>query len=157
MDPVRRYTVTNAIVVAIALGHGLLTWPLADVAALFVGGAAIAFVLEVVGTAVGLFEHEMEPRVLGVPLVVVAAWPAIVYVSYRVALVVLPPGAPAAAGAAVLATAIDVPTELDAVAAGVWRYPEHRLSGVRVGGIPLWNFAAWLTVVFATAMLPSLV
>lgn len=88
MDPVRRYTVTNAVLFVLALGNGLLTWPPADVAVQVAGGAAIAFVLE---------------------------------------------------------------------AAGVWHYPEHRLSAVRFRGIPLWNFGVWLVVVFVTAMLPTIV
>jgi len=155
MDPVRRYALTNAVLFAAALGHALLTWPLGDAAALFVGGGAIAFVLEVVGVAWGLFDHEMRPQVLGVPVAAVGAWPAVVYLSYRVALLGLAPGVPAAAGAAVLATALDVATEVDAVEAGVWTYPEHPLSAVRLRGIPLWNFAAWLAVVFGTAMLPA--
>jgi hypothetical protein len=155
MDAVRRYTLTNAVLFVVALAHGLLTWPLVDVAALFVGGAAIAFVLEVVGVAWGLFDHEMGPQVLDVPLAVVVAWPAVVYLTYRAALVVLSPGAPAAVAAGVLATALDVTTELDAVEEGVWTYPEHPISGVRWRGIPLWNFVAWFTIVFVTAMLPT--
>jgi hypothetical protein len=155
MDAVRRYTLTNAVLFVLALAHGLLTWPPGDVAALFVGGAAIAFVLEVLGVAWGLFDHEMTPQLLDVPLVVVVAWPAVVYLTYRAALVVLPAGAPAAVAAGVLATVLDVATELDAVEAGVWTYPEHPISGVRWRGIPLWNFVAWFTIVSVTAMLPT--
>jgi hypothetical protein len=157
MDPVLRYELTNVALTGVALVHALATWPPVDVAALFGGGAALVFVLETVGVGLGFHEHEMAPQVLGVPLVVVGAWPAIVYLTYRVALVALPAGAQAAAAAAVLATAMDALTEADAVAAGVWTYPEHPLSTVRWRGVPLWNFAAWLGVVFLTAMLPTLV
>lgn len=155
MDPVRRYSITNGIVVVLALGHALLTWPLADVLALFVGGATIAFVLEAVGVAAGLFHHEMRPQVLGVPASVIGAWPAVTYVAYSVALLALPGGVPAAAGAAVIALALDAATEPNAVAGGVWTYPEHPISSPRVAGVPWWNFVAWLVLVFVTAMLPT--
>ena len=156
MDAVRRYELTNLAVTGLALGHALATWPLADVAALFGGGAALVFVLEVVGVGLGFHRHGMAPQALGVPLVVLGAWPGIVYLAYRVALLGLSPGVEAAAGAAVLATALDALTEVDAVEEGVWTYPEHPLSTVRWRGVPLWNVAAWLVVVFATAMLPTL-
>lgn len=157
MNPVRRYALTNVTLFALALGHALLTWPARDVAALFLGGAAVAFVLEAIGIAAGLFRHEMRPQVLGVPLAVVAAWPAIVYVTYRIALLGLDPGVPAAAGAAVLATVLDAFTELDAIGEGVWTYPEHPLSSLRFAGVPWWNFVAWFIIVFVTALLPSFV
>lgn len=155
MDTVRRYTLTTAIVVVAALGHALLTWPLADVFALFVGGAAIAFTLEVVGVAAGLFRHAMRPQVLGVPVVVIGAWPAVTYVAYRISLLALPAGVPAAAGAAIVATAVDAATERNAVEAGVWTFPEHSLSSPRIAGVPWWNFVGWLVVAFVTAMLPT--
>lgn len=157
MDPVRRYELTNLALTAVALAHALATWPVADVAALFGGGAALVFVLEAIGVGLGVHRHEMAPQVLGVPLVVVGAWPAIVYLAYRVALLALPAGPQTAAAAAVLATGLDALTEADAVGAGVWTYPEHPLSTVRWRGVPLWNFAGWLGVVFLTAMLPTLV
>lgn len=157
MDPVRRYALTNVVLVVAALGHALLTWPLAATLALFAGGAAIAFVLEAAVIAAGLVRHEMRPQLLGVPLVVVGAWPAVVYLTYRVALLTLPEGAAAAAGAAVLATVLDAATEPNALAEGVWAYPEHPLSSPRLGGAPWWNFAGWLAIVFVVAMLPALV
>lgn len=155
MDPVRRYSITNAIVVVAALSHALLTWPLPDVLALFVGGAAIAFALEIGAVAAGMVHHEMRPQVLGVPVVVIGAWPAIVYVTYRVALLALPEGVTAAVGAAALATALDGLTEPNATAEGVWSFPEHPLSSVRLAGIPAWNFLGWFVVVFVTALLPT--
>lgn len=156
MDPARRFALANTVLVVAAFGHALLTWPLAETLALFVGGAAIAFVLEAATIAAGLLRHEMRPQVLGVPAVVVGAWPAVVYVTYRLALLALPEGVPAAAGAAVLATALDAVTEPRALAEGVWTFPEHPLSSPRLAGAPWWNVAGWLVVVFATAMLPSL-
>lgn len=155
MDPVRRYTLSNVAVFVVGLGHALLTWPLGDVAALFGVGATVVFVLEALGIAAGLHRHQMTPQVLGVPLVVVGAWPAIVYVTYRFALLAQPAGVQAAAGAALLATLIDAFTEVDALAVGVWSYPEHPLSRLRFAGVPWWNVAAWLAIVFVTAMAPT--
>jgi putative membrane protein len=97
----------------------------------------------------------MQPQVLDVPLVAPLAWPALVYLADRGALLVLPAGVEAAAGAAVLATLPDVATGVDALAEGVWEVPEHPVSGLQWRGVPLWNFAAWLGVVFLTAMLPT--
>jgi len=156
MDAPRRFATTTALVVLIGFGHAVATWPPDAVVALFGGGAVLAFALEAVGIVAGLFRHEMRPQVLGVPLVVVGAWPATVYLAYRVALLGLSPGVPAAAGAAAIATAIDLPLEVRAVEAGVWSYPEHPLSAVRIRGVPLWNAVGWLVIVFVTAMLPTL-
>lgn len=155
MDATRRFTLGSATVAVVAVGHALATWPLDRTVALFVGGAAIAVVLEVLGTGAGLVRHEMRPRVLGVPVVVVAAWPATVYVWYRVALLALPAGVEAAALGAVLATASDAVMEPGAVAEGVWTYPEHPLSSPRLRGVPWWNAAAWLAIGFSTAMAPT--
>lgn len=157
MDPVRRYSLTNAAFVVVALGHATLTWPLPDALALFVGGGVIAFALEIGGVAAGLVRHEMRPQVLGVSLVVIGAWPATVYVTYRVALLGLPEGITAAAGAAVLATTLDALAEPVAVDLGVWSYPEHPLSSIRYSGVPVWNAVAWLVIVFVTALLPTMV
>jgi putative membrane protein len=99
----------------------------------------------------------LKPQLLGVPVTVVVAWPAIVYLAYRVALLVAPAGLEAAALAAVLATALDVPTDPHGVREGVWRYPESAVSEPRFYGVPWWNFLGWLVIVFATAMLPALV
>jgi len=155
VDPVRRFAVTTAAVAVVALTHALLTWPLPDVAALFVGGATLAFVAEAVVIRLGLLEHAMAPRVAGVPLVVLAAWPATAYVFYRIALLALPAGVEAAAVAAVLGTLYDVVADPQGVHEGVWSYPEHPLSSLRFRGVPWWNFAGWLVLVFATAMLPT--
>ena len=141
----------------VAGSHALVTWPLVDALALFVGGGALAAVLEVIGVGQGLHEHYVHPQVAGVPVHVVIAWPAIVYVTYRFALLGLPAGAPAAAGAAVLATACDFLGDPQGVREGAWTYPEHPLSSPRYKGVPWWNFLAWLGIVFATAMLPTLV
>lgn len=156
VDPVRRFSLTTAAVAAVALAHALLTWPLPDAAVLFVGGGALAFVAEALVVRLGMLRHAMAPRVAGVPLVVVAAWPATVYVLYRLALLVAPAGLRAAALAAVVGVLLDLLTDPDGVERGVWTYPEHWASAPRFRGVPWWNFVGWLALVFLTAMLPTL-
>lgn len=155
VDPVRRFTLTTTGVAVVAFGHALVTWPLPDVLALFVGGAVLALLAEASVIRLGLLQHAMTPRLAGVPLVVLAAWPATTYVFYRIALLALPAGVEAAAVAAVLGTAYDVVADPQGVREGVWSYPEHRFSSPRLRGVPWWNFAGWLVLVFATAMLPT--
>lgn len=155
MDDLTRYRAGNVVVFAVALAHAALTWPPRAVVALFVGGAALAFVAEGAVISLGLLDHELEPQVAGVPLVVLLAWPAVVYASLRVALLVAPSGAPAAALAAVVATAADVVTDPDGVERGVWRYPDAPVSTPRYRGVPWWNFAGWLLIVFVTALVPT--
>ena len=157
MDPHRRFQLTNLALVALTVGHALLTWPLVDAAALFLGGATLAFVLEATVIRLGFLEHAIEPQVAGVPVTVVLVWPAVVYLFYRLALLVLPDPVPAAALAAVLATLSDVATDPRGVRDGLWRYPPSRLSKPRFYGVPWWNFVGWLAIVFVTALLPELV
>lgn len=157
MDHARRFQLTNGLLFAAALAHALWTWPLRATAALFAGGAALAFGLEAAGIAAGLLRHEARPRVAGVPVSVPLAWPAIVYVTYRVALLVVPAGVPAAALAALLATAADAATDPVMLRRGLWSYPPSRLSSLRFRGVPWWNFLAWLGLVFLTALLPAVV
>lgn len=138
------------------LAHALLTWPAERAMALFVGGAAIAFAVEVVGVQLGLLEHRLEPQVLGVPAVVLLGWPATVYVALRLALIALPLGQGAALLAAALATLQDVVLDPRGVADEAWRYPRVPLSTRRYRDVPYWNFAAWFAVSFLTALLPTL-
>ena len=150
----RRYVRPILLLGALALGHGLLTWPADRTLALFVGGAAIAFVAEVVGVQLGLIEHRLEPQVLGVPVIVLLGWPATVYVTLRLALVALPLGVGAALLAAVLATLQDVVLDPRGVEDGAWRYPRVPVSVERYRDVPYWNFAAWFVISFVTALLP---
>jgi len=154
MEPTTRFQLTNVVLAVLAVGHALATWPVRATAALFLGGAALAFLAEAAVVRAGLLEHAMAPRVAGVPLAVVAAWPAIVYLCLRLALLVRPPGLAAAGLAAVLATAFDLLTDPTGVDAGVWTYPDHPVSAPRVAGVPWWNFAGWLGLVFVSATLP---
>lgn len=142
-------------VAAVALAHALLTWPLGRVGVLFVGGATIAFLGEVTVVRLGLLEHHTGLRMAGVPLAIVVVWPAVVYVWYRVALLVAEPGVPAASLAAVLATTWDFVVDPRGVG-DLWSYPTATVSQPRFRGVPWWNFAGWLLIVFLTAMLPTL-
>jgi putative membrane protein len=157
MDVYRRYQVTNLGLFALAGAHAILTWPLRASVALFAGGMALAVAAEAVVIAGGLLEHELRPQLLGVPVSVVLAWPAIAYLAYRVAGLVVPAGMAAAAVAAVLATALDVPTDPHGVSEGVWRYPEAAISEPRFRGVPWWSFAGWLVLVFVITLLPTAV
>lgn len=155
MDAPRRYALGNAALAAVALVHALATWPLPDAVALFAGGAVVASVAEAVGVRAGLLRHHATPKVAGVPLAVVVAWPAIVYVAIRAVAPVVPAGVPTAVAAALLAAAADAVAEPRAVEAGLWTYPDHPLSTPRYRGVPWWNAPSWLTIAFVTATLPS--
>ena len=156
VDLQRRYAWPILGLGAVTLAHGLLTWPADRTLALFVGGAAIAFAAEVVGVQLGLLEHRLEPQVLGVPVPVLLAWPATVYVALRLSLLVLPVGVWAALLAAALATLQDVYLDPRGVEDGAWRYPRVPVSADRYRDVPYWNFAAWFAVSFVTALLPAL-
>ena len=153
MDPKRQFVVGTLLFSAAALAHALLTWPLRSTLVLFLGGGAIAFVGEVNVIRQGLLRHHTHPRVAGVPLIVLAAWPPTVYAFYRTAALVVPAGVEAAALAAVVATLFDVFQDPVGVRRGLWTYPEARVSEPRYRGVPWWNFAGWLAIVFVTATL----
>lgn len=157
MDALRRYQVTNVALFAVAIGHALLTWSLEATTALFAGGILIAFAAEVVGVQSGLLDHSLQPQLAGVPVSILLAWPAVVYFCYRFALLVVPGGVQAAVLAAIIGTVLDVFTDPNGVREGVWRYPDHPFSEPRFRGVPWWNFAAWLAIIFVTAMVPTVV
>lgn len=71
----------------------------------------------------GLLQHNLTPRLVGVPVTVLFVWPAVVYVWYRVALLVAPVGVAAAALAAVFATLVDALVDPNGVRDGAWEYP----------------------------------
>jgi len=157
MDASRRYQVTNLVIFAVALGHAALTWPLEATVALFIAGAAFAFVAEAVVVSIGLLYHALEPKLLGVPVSVVLVWPALVYLCLRVALILVGVGVGAAALAALFGTIFDFVTEPYGLAEGVWRYPAHPVSEPRLGGMPWWNTVGWFCLVFSVAAVPVLV
>ena len=151
----RRFVVGVVTFAAVALAHALLTWPHRSTLVLFLGGAAVAFVGEATVVRLGLLRHHVGPRVAGVPLYVLAAWPATTYACYRAAALVVPAGVPAATLAAVAATLFDAALDPRGVRRGRWSYPDARVSEPRYRGVPWWNFVGWLAVVFVTASLVS--
>jgi uncharacterized membrane protein len=135
----------------VALVHAALTWPAAAVLALFGGGAAIAFAGEAIVISLGWLEHHVGPKVLGVPLYVLAGWTGIAYAAFRVALLSTE-GVTAVALAAGLATGYDLLTDHRGVAEAYWTYTDD-LPGPRYRGVPWWNFAGWLMISSVTAAL----
>ena len=155
-ESARRYVGSQVGLFVLALGHALLTWPLAETAALFGGGIVVAFVAEAPAIRAGLFTHYLRPKVAGVPVSVLLAWPAVVYFSVRAASLVVDGQVAVAGTAAVLATIADAVGEPGAVEDGAWTY-STRIPGPRWRGVPWWNAAGWLVVVFVTALLPTAV
>ena len=152
----RRYVAIQVGLFLLALGHAMLTWPLGDTLALFAGGIAVAFLVEAPAISVGLFTHYLRPKVAGVPVSILLAWPAVVYIAVRVASLVVDGPLAVAALAAVLGTLADAVAEPGAVEDGAWAY-STMIPGPRVRGVPWWNATGWLGVVFVTALLPTLV
>lgn len=151
----RRYVAGQLGLFVLTLAHALLTWPLAETVALFAGGVAVAFVAEAPAIRVGLFTHHLRPKLAGVPVSILLAWPAVVYLAVGAAAVLVDGSLAVAAMAAVLATLADATIEPRAVVAGAWTYADT--PGPRVREVPWWNAAGWLVVVFVTALLPAAV
>ncbi|MFB6220028.1 MAG: carotenoid biosynthesis protein [Halolamina sp.] len=149
-----RYVASQLLLFALTFGHALLTWPFADAVGLFVGGAAVAFIAEVLAIRAGLFTHHLRPQLADVPLTILLAWPAVVYVAVRVATLLVNGPVVTAATAAVLATLLDLATDPAAVEDGAWEFHREEIPGPWFSGVPWWNFAGWLLIVFVTAMLP---
>lgn len=152
----RRYVASQVGLFLLTLAHALLTWPRADSLALFGGGIAIAFAVEAPAVYVGLFTHHLRPKVVGIPVSILLAWPAVVYLAVRAASLIVEGPVAVAGLAAVLGTLADATTEPSAVKDGAWEY-STMLPGPRVRGVPWWNAAGWLGVVFVTALLPTLI
>lgn len=133
------------------LVHAALTWPANAVLAFFGGGAVVAFVAEAVVINLDLLEHHVGPKFLGVPLYVLFGWTTVVYVAFRVALLVVT-GWQAVAVAAVLATGYDVLLDHRGVQEGGWSYTDD-LPGPRHRGVPWWNYLGWFVVSSVTAAL----
>lgn len=150
-----RYRLSQAGVFLVTGAHALWSWPLADVLALFLGGAVVAFVVEAPAIRAGLFSHALRPKIAGVPVTILLAWPAVVYPAVRVAEWFVTGTVAVAAVAAVLGTMADAVADPPAVADGAWEYHAEWIPGPWFRGVPWWNFAGWLVVVFVTAMLPA--
>lgn len=133
----------------VALAHAILTWPARVTVAFFGGGAVVAFVAEVAVVRLGWLEHHVGPKALGVPLYALLGWTGVVYVAFRLALLVAD-GWAAVAVAALLATGYDALTDPRGVAEGFWTYTDD-LPGPRFAGVPWWNTAGWLLISAITA------
>jgi hypothetical protein len=147
----RIYVASTVAVGLVAMAHAALTWPLRAVVALFAGGATVAFVAEAIVIRLGWLEHHVGPRVLGVPPYALFGWTGVVYVAFRVALLVADGRTAVVAGAA-LAAGYDALNDHRGVEAGLWTYTDD-LPGPRHRGVPWWNVVGWLVVGGATASL----
>ncbi|WP_054584448.1 carotenoid biosynthesis protein [Halolamina pelagica] len=116
----------------------------------------VAFAAEAPAIRAGLFSHYLRPQLVGVPVSILLAWPAVVYLAVRAASLIVDGPLAVAGTAAVLATLADAIVEPRAVAAGAWAYAKM-IPGPRLYGVPWWNAAGWLVVVFVTALLPTAV
>jgi uncharacterized membrane protein len=156
MNELSRHQLPNLILFIFTLTHALLTWNLTATTVLFAGGIGIAFVLELSAVKIGLLKHNLHPQIASVPLSVLLAWPSVVYISYRLALLITSEMIPAAGLTAVIATTADSATDPMMVEKGAWEYPETMVSQPRFRGVPWWNFVGWIGIVFAVALLPQL-
>ena len=147
----RIYVASTVAVGLVAMAHAALTWPLRAVVALFAGGGTVAFVAEAVVIRLGWLEHHVGPRVLGVPPYALFGWTGLVYIAFRVALLVANGRTAVVAGAA-LAAGYDALNDHRGVEAGLWTYTDD-LPGPRRRGVPWWNVVGWLVVGGATAAL----
>lgn len=145
----RRFAVTTIAVGVVTLLHAVITWPLSATLALFGGGALVAFVAEAVVINLGWLEHNIGPKVVGVPLYLLFGWAGTIYVTFRVALLITD-GWVAVVVAATLATTYDVFTDHRGVADGHWTYTDD-LPGPRYRDVPWWNYVGWLLISGLTA------
>jgi len=154
MPSSRTFAATTTAMGLVAIAHAALTWPLEATLAFFAGGAVIAFIAEAIVINLGWLEHHVGPKLLGVPLYVLFGWTGVVYVSFRVALLVVD-GWPAVALGAAIATIYDLLTDYRGVAEGHWTYTDN-LPGPRLREVPWWNFAGWVVISAGTAGLALL-
>lgn len=133
----------------VALAHAAFTWPAYAVVAFFGGGALVAFVAEAVVINLDWLEHHVGPKAVGVPLYVLFGWTGVIYVMFRIALLVTS-GWAAVAIAGALATGYDVLTDHRGVADGHWTYTDD-VPGPRDRGVPWWNYAGWFVISCLTA------
>lgn len=145
----RAFALTTVALGLVALLHAALTWPPAATLAFFGGGALVALVAEAVVIKLDWLEHRIGPKVSDVPVYVLFGWTGVVYVAFRLSLLVTD-GWAAVVVAAVLATTYDALTDHRGVSDGHWTYTDD-LPGPRPRGVPWWNFAGWLLVSLVTA------
>ena len=145
----RTFAGTTVAIGIIALAHAAVTWPLVATVAFFCGGAIIAFVAEAIAINRGWLAHHIGPKLVGVPLYILFGWTGVVYVSFRLALLVTD-GWIAVVAAGVLATSYDVLIDHRGVEDGHWTYTDD-LPGPRHRDVPWWNFGGWLVISCLTA------
>lgn len=150
-SPGERQVPTTVVVVLLAAASGCATaavvgWRRAAAAVL--GATALGFAVEALGTRTGLpfgeyrYTGELQPQVLGVPVVVALAWAGMGLPAWAVA-GRLVASTPARIGlGAVALTGWDLFLDPQMVGEGYWTWP----SGGAYRGIPLSNFAGWLVV-----------
>ena len=146
-----RFALVAVLIGLITFLHGLVTWPLPAVLALFIGGALIAFGAEIIAIRTQALSHHIGPQVGGVPLYLLAAWPGTIYVAFRLSLLVTE-GWYAVFLCATLATIYDVFTDYRGVEAGNWSFTD-RIRGPTYRGVPWWNFVGWFLISCSTAAL----
>lgn len=145
----RTFATATVAVGVVALAHAILTWPLYATVALFGGGGLIAFVAEALVINLGWLDHNIGPKIVGVPPYLLFGWTGVVYIAFRAALLVTN-GWLAVALTGVLATTYDVLTDHHGVDDGHWTYVDS-LRGPRYRGVPWWNYLGWLTISCLTA------
>lgn len=151
MSDSRIFALVSLLLGSLGVIHGLLTWPIEAVGAFFIGGAAVAFLAEAFVINLGWLEHHIGPKILGVPIYVLLAWTGLLYIVFRLTLLVTS-GTDAVLLTAVIATGYDILTDHQGVEQGHWTYTDD-LPGPRYRGVPWWNYAGWLCI---SAITPSL-
>lgn len=153
---------------AFALLHAAVTLGPRRALSFFALAAVISWCFEQVGVATGLvygpyhYSAMLGARLGHVPILIPLAWFMMLYPSWRVAQVLMPPSSPRprwpfllaqSAVAAMVITAWDTVMDPSMTAAGywIWRHPGPYF------GVPLHNYAGWLlttlTIYFLTGLL----
>jgi len=145
MDDESRFLASAVGLGLLAVGHAAITWGPAAAGRFALVAVAVAFVAEVAVIRAGLLVHHTTPTVAGVPLAALAGWAGAIYLSSRVAALVVPPSVVPLA-AALLATATNVLSDPQGVENGLWTYPPSRLSRPRYRAVPWWNFVGWFVL-----------
>ncbi|MFB6251846.1 MAG: carotenoid biosynthesis protein [Halobellus sp.] len=147
----RVYALTTVGLGALLLAHAAVTWPPLATVALFGGGAVVAFVAEAIAVELDWLQHHIGPKIAGVPIYILFGWTGVVYLVFRIALLVTD-GWTAVATAGGIATTYDLLTDQIGVENGHWTYRDS-LPGPRYRGVPWWNFVGWFVISCLTSAL----
>lgn len=150
-DRGERQLPTTVVVILLAGAAACATaaavgWRRAGLAVL--AATAVGFAVEAVGTRTGLpfgeyrYTEELQPQVLGVPVVVALAWAGMGLPAWAVAGRLVGSTSARIGVGAVALTGWDLFLDPQMVAEGYWAWP----GGGAYRGIPLSNFAGWLVV-----------